>query len=116
MVLEPQMHARLVSHLDLVAQGRIERRGRALDHRALGFIGQVGSVEIGEVVVLDPEVQGTAGQMVQHRLIDRPGDDQPVGQVEAAPQLQHGHQVRGGAQDRVETRGQSAVQSACFWH
>ena len=54
---KPEMHARLVANLDHAPQRLFESGLHSADHLILGFVGEVGHVEIAEVVILDPVVE-----------------------------------------------------------
>ena len=49
--------------------GSQRRPGDRPDHRILGVPGQVGAVEVGEVIVENARLGRLAGDHVQHRLI-----------------------------------------------
>src|SRR5690348_2717552 len=68
--LEPEMHACLISNLDDAAQRLVESGPNSTNHCILGLIGEVRSVEIGEVVILDPVVERATRQMIKHGLIN----------------------------------------------
>ena len=55
------MHARLVANLDHSAQGLVESGLYSTNYRILGLVGEVGRIEIAEVVILDPVVQRATG-------------------------------------------------------
>jgi hypothetical protein len=50
------MHARLVANLDHAAQRLVESGLYPTNYRILGVVGEVGRIEIAEVVILDPVV------------------------------------------------------------
>jgi hypothetical protein len=78
MRLEPDMHARLVAHLDGASQRLLEGGRHPADHNVLGVIGNVRSIEIAEVVVPDAVIGLAPGQVVQHPLIHRARHHQPI--------------------------------------
>jgi hypothetical protein len=57
--LEPEMHARLVANLDHAPQRLVESGLHSADHRILGLVGDIGRVEIGEIVILDSVIEWT---------------------------------------------------------
>ena len=56
--LEPEMHARLVANLDHAPQRLVESGLHSTNYCILGLVGEIGTVEIAEVVILDPVVEG----------------------------------------------------------
>jgi hypothetical protein len=54
---EPEMHARLVANLDHTPQRLVESSLHSANYRILGLVGEIGRVEIAEVVILDPVVE-----------------------------------------------------------
>ena len=104
MALEPQVHPRLIAHLDLGLEVRgIPRRG-APDLHVLGGVGKVAAVEIEQVVVPDPVVWVAAGKRVPDALIDRAGDDAPIRQGKVAGDFQNPHQRRTRPQDLAQSK------------
>jgi hypothetical protein len=109
MGFEPDMHTRLVAHFDSAFQRLVKRGRHPADHQILGFIGNIGGVEIPEIVVPDPVIGPAAGQMVQHPLIHRPRHHQPIGQTKRPPGSQHPHQGGCGTHDLGQALGQLGV-------
>ncbi len=84
-ILVPQVHPRLVSHLD----GRLRcklRRSRT-DHPVFGVPTCI-RIEIEEVDILNPVPGGPPRQSVPDRVIDRTLHDPPIGQIHRARGLQ----------------------------
>ena len=55
------MHARLVANLDRAPQRLLESGLYSANHLILGFVGEVGHVEIAEVIIFDPVVERATG-------------------------------------------------------
>jgi hypothetical protein len=51
----------LVANLDHAPQWLVESGLHPADYRILGLVREIGLVEIAEVVILDPVVEGTTG-------------------------------------------------------
>jgi hypothetical protein len=46
----------LVANLDHAAQRRVESGPHSMNYRILGVVGEIGRIEIAEIVILDPVV------------------------------------------------------------
>ncbi len=102
MRFEPDMHPRLVAHLDGAFQRLVKRGGDPADHQILRFVGNIRGIEIAEIVIPDAVIGGTAGQAVQHTLIYRARHRQRVRQIERPHRRQHPHQRRRGVDDPLQ--------------
>lgn len=89
-LLVPEVDPRLVAHLDRGVEIG-EEGGGAPDHDILGLVGQVGGVEIEEVVVGDALAWVAAVEHVPHRLEEGAGREPPVGKAEVRAPGQHRH-------------------------
>jgi hypothetical protein len=59
------MYARLVANLDHTPQRLVESGFHTTDHLILSPLGNVGRVEIGEVVIFDSVIEGATGQIIE---------------------------------------------------
>lgn len=92
----------LVADLDRADALREHGGGTAQD-RVLGLPGQVGLVEVDQVIVADAVPARPAGQMIPDRLVEAAGDEAPLRQGEIAGLRQERHQVGVGPDDGGET-------------
>ena len=99
MGLEPQMDAGLVADLDHGPQGWFEGGGGAADDGVLGVPGEIGAIEIGEIIVFHAVLGRPAGEVVPDRLIDGAGEHHPVGQVQITGDGEDAHQAGRRAKD-----------------
>jgi hypothetical protein len=84
----------------LALQRLVEGGRDPADHDVLGVVGNIGAVEIADIVIPDAVIGRAPGQMVQHPLIDRTGHHQPIGQSKHPHPAQHTHQRWRGGDDR----------------
>lgn len=103
----------LVADLDRADATR-ERRGRASQDRVLGFPGQVGIVEVDQVVIADAVPARPPGQSVPDRLVQAAGDEAPLRQGEVAGLRQERHQVGIGPDDGGEPPPVLGLVRACL--
>jgi hypothetical protein len=100
-LLEPQMHPRLVAHLDRT-DAALGRRDDTADDRVLRIPRKVARVEIDHIVILDSGTARPAGQDVPHRLIKAARDEAPLRQPELAQYRKKARQARIGTNDVLE--------------
>src|SRR5260370_8535646 len=80
LLLVPQVHSGLVADLDRDGQVS-EDLAPGPDHRVFSVPGQVGAVEVGEVIVENACLGWLAGDHVPDGLIEAPGAQVPSGQA-----------------------------------
>jgi hypothetical protein len=89
----------LIANLDHAPQWLVESGLHSTNYRIFGLIGEVGRIEIAEVVILDPVVEWATGLMIEHGLVDRARKYKPIRETEAACHGKHLHQRRRRAED-----------------
>jgi len=95
------VHAGLVADLDRGGQVT-EQRAARLDDGVLGLPGQIGGIEIGQVVVQDARLGRLPGHDVPHRLTQASGHHIPARQAYDSRPGQHLSQRLVTQQDRLE--------------
>jgi hypothetical protein len=58
------MHARLVANLDRAPQRLVESGLHSTNYCIFGVVGEIGRIEIAEIVILDPVVERATGQVM----------------------------------------------------